>query len=74
MNCHAVVVPVVTVWAEKAADIVWFCGVVAAWTVTIVVRVVSVLSLTISPSNAGLGRVIVHDVGAVPDHINVPAL
>jgi hypothetical protein len=37
-----------------------------------VVRVVSVLTLTISPSKAGFGRVMVHVVGAVPDHIRVP--
>jgi hypothetical protein len=36
-----------------------------------VVKVVSVPTVTISPSNAGLGRVIAQVVGAAPDHINV---
>jgi hypothetical protein len=55
----------------KVAAIVWFCGVDAACTVTLVVRVVSVPTSIISPSKAGLGKVMVHVVGAVPVHINV---
>jgi hypothetical protein len=39
--------------------------------VTIVVKVVSVLTEIISPSNAGFGRVIVQVVGAAPVQNNV---
>jgi len=45
--------------------------VLAVCTVTLVVRVVSVPTSTISPSNAGLGKVMVHVVGAAPVHIIV---
>jgi hypothetical protein len=41
-------------------------------TVTIDVRVVSVVSVTVSPSKAGEGRVTAQVVGAVPIHISVP--